>query len=150
MKQIEYYSIIILSIIIFVLLLYCIIKLMNKKKVKEHKNKETFVGSTNRDNSAYTQELALDKLPLLNENGEFDDITLPDGMIVPIVGGPSKAEIMDGWVLCDGTNGTPDLRGRFIRMATLGHQQDDIFEYAINERGGSDIPSTSSSNDAQN
>ena len=70
-------------------------------------------------------------------------------MIVPIVGGPSKAEIMDGWVLCDGTNGTPDLRGRFIRMATLGHQQDDIFEYAINERGGSDIPSTSSSNDTQ-
>jgi hypothetical protein len=25
-----------------------------------------------------------------------------------------------GWVICDGTNGTPDLRGRFIRMIDAG------------------------------
>lgn len=28
-------------------------------------------------------------------------------------------DIPDGWQLCDGTNGTPDLRGRFIRSASV-------------------------------
>jgi hypothetical protein len=26
------------------------------------------------------------------------------------------SQIPDGWAICDGTKGTPDLRGRFIRM----------------------------------
>jgi hypothetical protein len=30
------------------------------------------------------------------------------------------ADIPDGWAICDGTNGTPDLRGRFIRMTSAG------------------------------
>lgn len=30
------------------------------------------------------------------------------------------ADIPDGWVLCDGSNGTPDLAGRFIRGAGIG------------------------------
>jgi hypothetical protein len=25
-------------------------------------------------------------------------------------------QIPDGWTICDGTNGAPDLRGNFIRM----------------------------------
>lgn len=35
---------------------------------------------------------------------------LPDGVIVAWSG----ANIPDGWIICDGTNNTPDLRGRFI------------------------------------
>jgi microcystin-dependent protein len=31
----------------------------------------------------------------------------------------------EGWALCDGQNGTPDLRGRFIRMASADLQQED-------------------------
>lgn len=51
----------------------------------------------------------------------------------------------DGWTIADGTNGTPDLRGRFIRgmdnmgvgaanvdpqsaLRTLGHEQEDAFQ----------------------
>lgn len=30
------------------------------------------------------------------------------------------ANIPDGWHLCDGTNGTPDLRSRFVRGAPVG------------------------------
>jgi len=40
----------------------------------------------------------------------------------------SIAEIPDGWALCDGTNGTPDLRDRFIVGA--GNS------YSIGDTGG--------------
>ncbi|MBL7069351.1 MAG: hypothetical protein ISS34_05790 [Candidatus Omnitrophica bacterium] len=44
---------------------------------------------------------------------------VPTGVIVMWSG--SIASIPEGWVLCDGTNGTPDLRDRFI----VGARQDD-------------------------
>jgi hypothetical protein len=40
----------------------------------------------------------------------------PPGLVV-MWSGPLGA-LPEGWALCDGTNGTPDLRGRFIRGAT--------------------------------
>ena len=40
------------------------------------------------------------------------------GMIVAFSG--ANDAIPPGWGLCDGTQGTPDLRGRFIRMSTDG------------------------------
>lgn len=40
---------------------------------------------------------------------------LPSGCIIAY----NKETAPDGWALCDGENGTPDLRGRFIKMATL-------------------------------
>lgn len=41
---------------------------------------------------------------------------LPTGVIVAWTGSTPPS----GWALCDGTNGTPDLRGRFIRMFNDG------------------------------
>lgn len=38
-----------------------------------------------------------------------------------------KAEIPEGWVLCDGTNGTLDLRGRFVRMYSNNMQENDSY-----------------------
>lgn len=46
-------------------------------------------------------------------------ISLPKGIITMWSG--SIAAIPSGWVLCDGTNGTPDLRDRFI----VGARQDE-------------------------
>lgn len=40
------------------------------------------------------------------------DISVPKGSIIPWYG--DKANIPDGFALCDGTKGTPDLRNRFI------------------------------------
>ena len=48
----------------------------------------------------------------LEVNGSFN--LLPRGVIVAW----SNATPPAGWALCDGANGTPDLRGRFIRMAS--------------------------------
>ena len=46
----------------------------------------------------------------LNVTGNFNMI--PKGTILAFNSDTAPA----GWALCDGTNGTPDLRGRFIRM----------------------------------
>lgn len=40
----------------------------------------------------------------------------------------SSDNIPDGWALCDGTNGTPDLRGRFVLGSSTAH--------AIGSKGG--------------
>ena len=45
-----------------------------------------------------------------------DVISVPAGIITMWSG--SIADIPEGWVLCDGTNGTPDLRDRFVVGAT--------------------------------
>lgn len=46
--------------------------------------------------------------------------TLPSGLIVMWSG--TLTAIPQGWQLCDGTNGTPDLRDRFIVGASNGEQ----------------------------
>ena len=63
---------------------------------------------------------------------EIDDIlgiakTFVSGMILMWSG--SIDNIPEGWVLCDGSNDTPDLRNRFI-VGAGG-------EYAVNDIGGS-------------
>lgn len=45
------------------------------------------------------------------------------GMIVPWSG--SIISIPSGWSLCDGTNGTPDLRDRFLQGAGSTYAVDD-------------------------
>lgn len=42
--------------------------------------------------------------------------TFPIGTILPYVGHLHK--IPNGWKLCNGTNGMPDLTGRFLEGAT--------------------------------
>lgn len=57
-------------------------------------------------------------------NKRYVDERLPAGVIVMWSG----SEAPTGWALCDGTNGTPDLRGRFI----LGSSD----EHELGETGG--------------
>ncbi len=52
---------------------------------------------------------------------DFNIVTFPRGMILMWSG--SITEIPRGWALCDGTNGTPDLRGKFIQGANPGAGQ---------------------------
>jgi microcystin-dependent protein len=52
----------------------------------------------------------------------------------------SGANVPNGWVVCDGTNGTPDLRGRFIvcaGQATAATVAGDTTpNYTLNSKGG--------------
>lgn len=59
-------------------------------------------------------------------NKAFFDIVMPSGLICMWSG----TTIPTGWLLCDGTNGTPDLRDRFIVGSGSG--------YNIGDTGGSD------------
>lgn len=47
----------------------------------------------------------------LNVTGSFN--LIPRGIVVAFYG-----DVPAGWLLCDGTNGTPDLRGRFVLGAS--------------------------------
>ena len=51
------------------------------------------------------------------------DNSVPVGSIIPYKG--NLADIPDNWVLCDGKNGTPDLRDRFITGAGNIYSLDD-------------------------
>jgi microcystin-dependent protein len=102
-----------------------------------NKDKEKFINETDIDNS--------DGLDVINTNenhinqgyGDISTISFPRGMIVPFYyDNKSTMEYMDGWSICDGTNGTPDLRGRFINM--YNDKNNDTLKYKINEIGGND------------
>ena len=104
-------------ILILFLVLIIILVLLNRKK--EHasslsntsltndeaiKNIASLYNSSNMvvTNLTVTGDLSANRLSAQNFKG----------MIVAYSGDVSS--IPDGWALCDGTNGTPDLRGRFI------------------------------------
>lgn len=61
-----------------------------------------------------------------SETREYINSVIPKGTIVLWSG--AIATIPNGWVLCDGTNGTPDLRNRFVVGAGS--------EYSVGDKGG--------------
>lgn len=64
-------------------------------------------------------------------------VSIPAGVILMWSG--SEASIPAGWVLCNGTSGTPDLRNRFIVGAGTGSS------YAVGATGGADSITLSTS-----
>lgn len=67
---------------------------------------------------------------------------LPAGTIIPWY--VRSGRIPDGWAVCDGSNGTPDLRGRFLRgtgsMAEVGKADGkDTADISSGNRKGSDF-----------
>jgi hypothetical protein len=65
---------------------------------------------------------------------------VPSGLI--IIWSGTRASIPTGWVLCDGTNSTPDLRGRFIR----GASGDAPSPVAVGTFGGANTVTLSTAN----
>lgn len=67
--------------------------------------------------------------------------TMPSGGIIMWSG--SVASIPSGWVICDGTNSTPDLRDRFVVGAGDGYSVDDTGGSANTTLGTSNLPAHS-------
>jgi hypothetical protein len=58
--------------------------------------------------------MSSNNLILSDQSGNYSVIGFPKGLIIMWYG--DKTKIPPGWVACDGKNGTPDLRGQFVRM----------------------------------
>jgi microcystin-dependent protein len=66
------------------------------------------------------------------ENKAGNLITVPIGGIIMWSGSIANINNLPGWKLCDGTNGTPDLRNRFVVGASVA-----IGNYTWNAADGS-------------
>lgn len=80
--------------------------------------------------------------PLHIFTSQGSSLELPIGTILPYVG--NLADIPDRWHLCDGTDDTPDLRGRFLEGADISGSFIDsglpnIFGYFTMRQGGYNV-----------
>lgn len=75
-----------------------------------------------------SETLPRSSLKLMRYSVSTDVSSVPQGSIIPWYG--DKANIPDGFALCDGTKGTPDLRNRFLVGAGSN--------YALGDTGGED------------
>lgn len=78
-----------------------------------------------------------DNMLLTDKNGNMKTLLFPAGVALLWTG--SIANIPDGWALCDGTNGTPDLRGKFVVGVNPNlNPNGDHPVYEMNAEGGAD------------
>ncbi|MBQ3834526.1 MAG: hypothetical protein II816_03320 [Elusimicrobia bacterium] len=81
----------------------------------------------------YSVTVGTEKKLIVNSDGVKEVKGTTEYYMVPkggiIIWSGSVTDIPAGWVLCDGTNGTPDLRGRFV----LGY---DGTAYNVGDTGG--------------
>lgn len=101
-----YYFIKIIIILLIVLITY-------RYYFNSYSENFNIEGSQNIDSVFNTNNLIVGDLVI---NGTFNII--PKGSVVAW----TKDTIPKGWTLCDGTNGTPDLRGRFIIGSGQGNK----------------------------
>ncbi len=119
---------IILLILVIIILYY----FTNKSNNKEH-----FATTSENSNEALqnisslynTQNLTVSNQTVTNSLTANSFNLLPKGIIVIWAG----SNVPDGWLLCDGTNGTPDLRSRFVIGAGQGA---GLSSYAPGAKGG--------------
>lgn len=70
----------------------------------------------------------------VSQSNETSEV--PSGTIVMFHLKDSSTEIPLGWAICDGNNGTPDLRGRFIKAITA--EENETSESMYNKEGALD------------
>ena len=82
---------------------------------------------------------APNNIVMTDDNGVLTSLPFPKGMIMIWYG--SLTDIPPGWVLCDGSNDTPDLRGRFVVGANPNEKRSSDLSLSIREidaKGGSE------------
>lgn len=111
--------------------------------IKETIEQTTYLEDLNSDGSGDSKDTYFDRyvefasgtkrfddLPRINPIAELQKAQTPVGAIVMWAGEVTAIPV--GWKLCDGSDGTPDLRGQFI----VGYDPDDSAYDAIGKQGG--------------
>ena len=87
--------------------------------------KFSFLASTASETGNSPNMVSVDAKPVPENIDHFGDVMMyymdyfvPVGTIWAWYGDSSN--IPEGWALCNGSNGTPDLRGKFIAMPSMG------------------------------
>lgn len=75
-------------------------------------------------------------LVLTDAEGNMSSIQFPKGMIMLWKG--SLSNIPEGWALCDGTQDTPDLRGRFVMGVNPSDNKNNLTARPMGTIGGSE------------
>lgn len=85
-----------------------------------------------------------DNMLLSDKKGNIKTLLFPAGIALLWTG--SIADIPNGWALCDGTNGTPDLRGRFvIGVNPNANKNPSLSVYEMGSTGGDETVTLSQS-----
>lgn len=88
-----------------------------------------------------SETLPRSSLKLMRYSVSTDASSVPQGSIIPWYG--DKANIPDGFALCDGTKGTPDLRDRFLVGAGSSYSLGAKGGEAMHKLVGAELPSQS-------
>jgi microcystin-dependent protein len=124
---------IIISILILVIIIITLILLLQKKSEKF----DASVNLTNLSNEAIQNIASL--YANTSEEVVFNNIRVTGraeiGFFKGIIVMWSGTNIPTGWVLCDGSNNTPDLRGRFVLGSGKGA---NLTERIIGDKGGTE------------
>jgi hypothetical protein len=68
--------------------------------------------TNNSENFTITSLTGPNNMILTDDQGNLSSINFPKGIIVMWQG--NENNVPGGWTICDGNNGTPDLRGKFV------------------------------------
>jgi len=91
----------------------------------------------NKESFRYESLTGPNNIVLSDENGNLSSIQFPSGMIMLWRGLLTK--IPQGWALCDGSQGTPDLRGRFVLGVNPIDNKNDLTVRPIGGSGGEEM-----------
>jgi microcystin-dependent protein len=86
----------------------------------------------------YTSAIGPNNIVLTDDKGNLSQINFPTGMVIMWSG--KETNVPQGWAICDGKNGTPDLRGRFV-IGTDPDINDDTAPGYFGSFGGSETTS---------
>ena len=88
------------------------------------------------ENGEFSVTVGNDKKLIVNKDGVKEAKGTQEYYMVPkggiIIWSGSANDIPEGWALCNGQNGTPDLRGRFV----LGAVEETGVKYSVGNTGG--------------
>ena len=120
-----------LWIIVFIFLINLYKKNNIKKSINEYYDTKSQFKKLKAANPGYGKVVSVD------DEGNLNSFEFPKGIIVAWSGDISK--IPDGWTICNGTNGAPDLRGSFILGANPNsNRNSDMMVNEMASKGGAE------------